>query len=277
MTTLLARSCPAPPVGTNRQPQTHFWDFPLLLLRPPYERAGGRFYATGRPYVPEVPGTILAIRLDRPCVDAHAVERLSHELSLRAPTCAVVVLLRMSPEDALLTAVRLAPLRIRAVVPEAEPLRPLLSPRLTDAAAMPAAARAWLQDHQVRLNPNTAALVEGILAAAQEHPSLGSLLAELRVPLSSARFRMRKKGLPSPSRWFQTARALHAALILQASPETSTAAIAHRLGFADHSALAHLLRRTFGIRSCAIRDTLGWEWLLERWVSRWRSEPPAHQ
>lgn len=241
---------------------------PVVVLRPGYERAGGPVLLTGRAPVAEPPGTILALRLDRPCVDPHAVEQLTQEISLRAPTCPVVVLLRMSPEDALLTAVRLASLRIRAVVPEVEPLRPLLVPLLTDPAALPRGAVAWLQDRGIRLSPNTAALVEGILAGAPAHATLGSLLDQLHVPISSARFRMRKKGLPAPGRWFQAGRALHAALLLQANPEASTATIAQRLGFADHSALAHLLRRTFRVRARMIRQTLGWEWLLHRWLTR---------
>jgi hypothetical protein len=44
------------------------------------------------------------------------------------------------------------------------------------------------------------------------------------------------------------------------------ATVARRLRFADHSALAHLLRRSLGVTSQEIRGTLGWEWLLDRWL-----------
>lgn len=241
---------------------------PVLLLRPPYESADGPVVLAASPAALAAPGTILAIRLDRPGTDPHAVEALALELSRRAPACPVVVLLRMPADEALHAAVRLAPLRIRAVVPEAEPLRALLAPRLTDPTGLPASVVVWLRERGLRLNPPTAALLEQMFAAAPAHPTLAHLLDELRVPLSSARFRMRKKRLPSPSRWFQVARALHAAMLLQAHPEASTEAIAHRVGFADHSALAHLLRRSFSAHASAIRETLGWEWLLHRWLSR---------
>src|SRR5690606_16863514 len=83
----------------------------------------------------------------------------------------------------------------------------------------------------------------------------------------------RKRGLPSPSRWFQVARALHAALRIQARPDASMTAIALEMGFADHSALAHLLRRCLGVQAGMIRGTLGWEWLLQRWCISQRILP----
>lgn len=41
---------------------------------------------------------------------------------------------------------------------------------------------------------------------------------------------------------------------------------ARAMGFADHSALVHLLRRAFGVTTGPIRNTLGWEWLSDRWL-----------
>jgi hypothetical protein len=42
-----------------------------------------------------------------------------------------------------------------------------------------------------------------------------------------------------------------------------------RLGYSDHSALSHQLRRLFGMRTEVIRRNLGWEWLLDAWLVRW--------
>ena len=58
-----------------------------------------------------------------------------------------------------------------------------------------------------------------IVARAPRHDNLTALLSAIGVPETSARFRMHKKRLPPPSRWFQVARALHGALRIQAAGE----------------------------------------------------------
>jgi AraC-like DNA-binding protein len=39
------------------------------------------------------------------------------------------------------------------------------------------------------------------------------------------------------------------------------------LGYSDHSALSHQLRRLFGMSASQVRGLLGWEWLLDRWLA----------
>lgn len=249
---------------------------PALLLRPPYQRpeplAAVRDVAT----LERTPGAVLAVAVCRPTTDPHAVEAAARELSWRVPWCPVVVLLRMPPEEALETAARLSPLPIRAVVPETASLAPLLRASLTDPSRLPEEVVAWLRRRAVPLNPNTAELIQSILALAPAHPSVASLLERCHIPTTTARFRLHKKSLPPPSRWFHAARALHAALYLQAHPDAPAQAAAYRLGLADHSALVHLLQRTFRTGVRQIRGTLGWEWLLHRWMTQPRTRrPPA--
>jgi AraC-like DNA-binding protein len=178
----------------------------------------------------------------------------------------VVVLLKMEPDDAVLTATRLAPLRLRAVVSLGPGMQAILRDVLTDPITLARDVVDWLQLRPIRLNPNQAHLLDRIFAAAPHHADLTTLLEHFRIPQSSARFRLRKRGLPSPNRWFQVARAIHAALRLQARPDQGVATIARQLGFADHSALAHLLRRSINVTANEVRGTLGWEWLLDRWL-----------
>ena len=182
----------------------------------------------------------------------------------------------MPPEEALETAARLSPLPIRAVVPETASLAALLRASLTDPSRMPEDGVAWLRRRAVPLNPNTAELLQSLLTLAPAYPSVASLLERCHVPTTTARFRLHKKSLPPPSRWFHAARALHAALYLQAHPDAPARAAAYRLGMAGHSALVHLLRRTFRTGVREIRGTLGWEWLLHRWMGQPRTRhPPA--
>ena len=54
---------------------------------------------------------------------------------------------------------------------------------------------------------------------------------------------------------------------VQAEPDTCLLRIAHEFGYADHSALSQLVYRSFRVRPGAVRGTLGWEWLMYRWIS----------
>jgi AraC-like DNA-binding protein len=239
---------------------------PVVVLRPPYDHRDLRpaLAGTGRDDV--TPGTIVGVHVSHPRIDAVAVGEIVRDLTRRWQSCPVVVFLEMSAEEAILVSARLSAARPRAVVGIGPEMPTVLRDVLTDPNRLGSEVVDWLHLRQIRLNPNQADLLEKIFASAAEHGELTSLLELYRIPQSSARFRLRKRGLPSPNRWFQVARAVHAALRLQARPEASVAAVAHQLGFVDHSALAHLLRRSLNLTANQIRGTLGWEWLLDRWL-----------
>jgi hypothetical protein len=214
----------------------------------------------------DVSGTIVGVQVHRPEIDIAALQVLIREQSQRSPFCPVVVLLQLPPEEGLVVASRLAPLRLRAVVPQGPLMGSILRDALTDRATLPRDVIAWLRLRSVRLNSHVADLLERLFTDAPAHATVASLLQTHRIPESTARFRLRKKSLPPPSQWFQLARALHAALRLQAEPDASMVVVARQMNFADHSALAHLLRRSLGVRAREIRSTWGWEWLLHRWL-----------
>lgn len=238
----------------------------VLALSPPYAMEDLRPIRSDLGVL-DAPGTLVCLAVDRPAVDVAPLRVLARDWSQRAPACPVIALLQVAPEAELGLANRLAPLGLRAVVSRGPRMRPMLRDALTDPAPVPRDVVEWLRLQGVRMNPNIAELVERIFALAPEHADLFRVLACCGIAQTTARFRMHKKGLPTPGRWFQAARALHAALRLQAEPEVPTTRLAHDMGFADHSALIHLLRRSFGLGSHEIRDTLGWEWLLHRWLT----------
>lgn len=252
------RSAPVPPALAG---------YPIFLLRPPYEQRDLQAALPNLSAAATVPGSVVGIQVHRPKLDLGVLRALVRDLSQRTPSCPVVVLLQMPAEEGVLVAARLAPLRLRAVVPLGESMSPILREALTDPTTLARNVVEWLRLRSVRLNPHQADLLEKLFAAAPEHTDVTSLLDHFRISQSTARFRLRKRGLASPSRWFQVARALHAALRLQARPDASTAAVAHQFEFADHSALAHLLRRSLGVQAREIRGTWGWEWLLDRWFT----------
>ena len=239
--------------------------YPIVLLRPPYGERDLRSALPDLATAAAQPGSLVGVQISRASVDPGALRALATDLSKRV-ACPVVMLLQMSPEDGVLVAARLAPMRFRAVAPLGPGMQAVLRDSLTDPSTLAQGVVDWLQLRSIRLNPNQADLIQSIFAAAPCHEDLTTLLDHHRIPQSSARFGLKKRRLPSPTRWFVLARAIHAALRLQARPDQSVASVARQLGFADHSALAHLLRRSLDVTANEIRGTLGWEWLLERWL-----------
>lgn len=251
----------------SRPPSTHPADFPVVLLTPPYGPTDMRAVMSDQGSV-NLPGAVLAVEVLQSRFELDPLRARIRQLSAHISTCPVVVLLRIPPEEGgLLAAARLAPHGLRAVVPHGPGMGSALREALTDPVALPQSVVAWLRLRSVRLNPNLSDLIERLVRAAPEYPDASRLLEACRIPQGTARWRLRKRGLPPPSRWFQGARALHAALRLQAQPEASTMEIARQIGFADHSALVHLFRRSFGTGATEVRRTLGWEWLLDRWFN----------
>jgi AraC-like DNA-binding protein len=64
---------------------------------------------------------------------------------------------------------------------------------------------------------------------------------------------------------------VYAALRLQAARREPLLTVAVECGYSDHSSLSRQSLRLFGVRPGAIRDTLGWEWLMDRWMRRSKS------
>ena len=99
-------------------------------------------------------------------------------------------------------------------------------------------------------------------------PDLARSLLEQPCSGGSRRAKLHALGLPSPVRWRQFSRTLRALLRLQMNSRLSVEAAALDSGFADHASLWRLTRALFGITPSALRGTLGWEWLADRWLQR---------
>ncbi|HEX6039377.1 MAG TPA: hypothetical protein VFZ20_15100, partial [Longimicrobium sp.] len=162
---------------------------------------------------------------------------------------------------------RAAHLRVRAVVAVHEPLADTLRPILTHPDDLGDDVLEWLALRGRPLAPAPAAIVRRVMGRADRREPLRELLEAMGESERTARHRMRVDGLPPPSAWHQVARALHAALRIQAQPDAALAPLALALGYADRSGLSWQLTRTFGVTPVAVRGTLGWEWLLDRWLA----------
>jgi hypothetical protein len=245
----------------------------IALLRPPYERIEHQTGWSSLDGRPSIPGLIAGVQIDRPLDDCVTLDETIRRLRHRCPATPVVLLLHVPPENGLFVAAHAARSGVRAVVWAGQPVGEALRRSLTADSALPDDVVEWLALCGLRLSPLVSTLIHQIVALAPSHDSLTDLLSAAGIPETSARFRMHKKRLPPPSRWYQAARALHAALRIQAEPRTCLMRLAHALGYADHSALSQLVYRAFGVRPGMIRGTLGWEWLMERWMRAQRISP----
>jgi len=240
--------------------------FPVLHLRPPY--TPGATVVMVREVDPNkiVPGSVLALHVTSRNADWDRCSAAIEGLRRRLPSVPVVLSLGPDIRDGLFLAARASRASVRAVVPGDAPLGESLRRPLTSTETLGPDVVEWLALFGVRLTPTVADLVSRIFSDAPYHAEVGSLLRSIGAAESSTRFRFRKKGLPAPSRWLQAARGIHAALRIQLDPGKSILSHACALGYADHSALCHQMKRMFGTTPAAVRETLGWEWLLERWV-----------
>lgn len=236
-----------------------------FLLRPPYRKPEYHPTIDALERQPCSPGTLSGIRI-RSGAEWSAVQPLVREVRLRLPATAVVLLLPAGAPLDLMLGARAARSGVRAILLENDSMQQSLRKVLTCPDSLAEDVVDWLALLRLRLTPTVANLLREIFAHASEHPDLTTLLSRLGMAESSARFRLHKRLLPTPSRWFQVARAIHCALRVQQEPRTSLLRIAHEFGYADHSALSQLIFRAFQVRPGSVRGTLGWEWLMHRWI-----------
>lgn len=240
---------------------------PLYCAFPPYERE--RLITSGIPR--ELPtGAVLILDVAPVPRDTTGLDDALRRVRASTPSTPVVLRTAADIDDLLRLATLGVTLPTQGVILRGQALPGALRGQLTRPRNLPEEVTSWLAMKGVRMAPALTDLIRQIFARATRHSEISSLCREIGAVESSARFRCSKKRLPPPSRWLQAARALHACLRLQAHPDRALLPLALELGYADHSALSHQLRRTFQVRPGEVRRTLGWEWLLDRWFDRAR-------
>jgi AraC-like DNA-binding protein len=211
-------------------------------------------------------GAILVLDAD-PDADAGRLPEAVAAARRTFTSAPVVVRVPAWTPEAIRLAQRAVRLRVRAVLCEGEPLEAALRPILTRPDDLADDVVEWVSLRGC-LDPVVAVLARQIVSEAERSAELRGVLAPLGEAERTARHRFRSRGLPPPSAWHQMARALRAALRVQAEPGARLSLLALDLGFSDHSGFSRQLTRTFGVTPAGVRGTLGWEWLVERWLHR---------
>jgi AraC-like DNA-binding protein len=186
----------------------------------------------------------------------------------RFPTAPAILRVPEVTVDTVRLAQRAVRLRVRAVVSASKPLGEVLRPVLTQPDDLGDDLAEWMALRGRPLPPMVADVVRHLVGQAHRFAQLTDLLARLGQPERTTRQRFQGSRLPPPSAWHQMARALHCAFRIQAQPDARLAMLALELGYSDPSGLTRHLTRTFGLTPRAVRGTLGWEWLVDRWLRR---------
>jgi AraC-like DNA-binding protein len=240
----------------------------VFRLAPPYQV----FEAVPDPaeLAPEVlpDASVLAVHLPAPQETWSEAARLVPRLRARFPAAPVVLRVGRGGDQAADWARRAGGIHVRAVLLDDEPPFPRLRRVLTDATDLPDQIERWLPVRLPGLPPAVAHLIGGIVRGAPGCAEVGELLAGLGHAERTARTWFRRAGVPGPGKWLAAAHAVRAALRLQAEEGAPLLALAVECGYSDHSSLSRQSLRLFGLRPGAIRGTLGWEWLLDRWLRR---------
>jgi AraC-like DNA-binding protein len=190
-------------------------------------------------------------------------------LRTQCPAAPVVVRLgQLGAADPTAVARRAAALRVRAVLYDGEPPRETLQPALTDPASLTEGLEEWLALRGVASPQAPMRVIGEIFRRAPTHAKLRGLLRGLGCPERTVRSWFERAGLPGPGSWLAAAHATYAALRLQRERQKPLLAIAVECGYSDHSSLSRQAMRLFGARPGEIRQTLGWEGLLDRWLGR---------
>lgn len=242
---------------------------PVFVLPPPYDR----FETVRDPGalsprdLPEA--SLLAVGVSAPRAEWSLVSELVPRLRSRFPAAPVVLRVRRRAGLEDLDWVRRAgTLRVRAVLFEGEPTRVRLQRALTEPLDLPGELEEWLILRDPSLPPGVAHLVREIVRLAPAYAEVGDLLASVGRAERTVRTWFHHAGIPGPGKWLAAAHAIHAALQLQRDRRAPLLTVAVESGYSDHSSLSRQSLRLFGVRPGAIRETLGWEWLMDRWLGR---------
>lgn len=239
---------------------------PLMLLEPPYDRAV-RVERLPASAADTPPGCLLAVRAleAAPAADLGSAIR---PLRARCPWLPVIVSIRLPSAEATRAAAIAVRLGARGILFDGEPIYPTLLPLMTDPSTLAEDVLEWLQLCGLRMSPALQHAVREIFSSPVRHSRLERLFNAGSQSPRSVRARFRKRGLSSPRHWFAAARALRIALAVQGTRTPDLLRLALDLGFSDQSGLSQQVHRAFGLRPGNLRGTLGWEWLMARFLAR---------
>lgn len=117
----------------------------------------------------------------------------------------------------------------------------------------------------LQVDLDTRRLVRRTAELSEEITTISALARGVYMSRRALGRRFLKAGLPVPSHLLHFCRTLRAAVRLQSTGESVSAA-AGALGYPDGFSLSNQMHRLTGVRPSEARNHLGWEWLVEAWL-----------
>lgn len=117
----------------------------------------------------------------------------------------------------------------------------------------------------IRTDMETRRIIRRIVELSDTIRTLSGLARGVYLSRRALGRRFRDRGLPVPSHWLQFCRILRASIRLQNS-DSSLHDVSRSLGYPDGFTLSNQMDRVVGIRPSAVRERLGWEWIVESWL-----------
>jgi hypothetical protein len=81
--------------------------------------------------------------------------------------------------------------------------------------------------------------------------------------------------VPSPRRWMELVRVIHAVQALQAHPEASVESALATAGFHNVRRARELVKRICGTSPATVRHLIGWYWIVENWCQAFWEAPAS--
>jgi AraC-like DNA-binding protein len=211
------------------------------------------------------PGAVLIASGPHPSEPWTDVAALVTQLRSRFPAAPVVIRLELPWDQDPSARQHALDTGARGVVDDAGSPRAALRAVLTDQTHLAEQMLEWVVLRCPELRSPVMDVIREILARSAEFGEVGPLLETMGHAERTARTWFLRAGVPGPGKWLAVSHAIRAALRLQAEEGASLLSLAVECGYSDHSSLSRQSLRLFGVRPGAIRRTLGWEWLMDRW------------
>ena len=129
----------------------------------------------------------------------------------------------------------------------------------------PRTITSYLWRHKLVTNQRVRADIARIFELAPRVGSVNRLCHDLYMSRRTLGRHFEACSLPVPSHWLQFARLLHVVLRSQAE-RLAIFKIALSMGYPDGFTLSNQLKRMTGFRPSEIRNYVGFEWLVDRWL-----------
>lgn len=271
------RSLPAPPRFRPASDARRTLGASLDFLEPPYDAYRPAVLLAGTSSLAGQTNLILAVRLtgapQAGVVVAHALARLA----VLAPTVPRIVRLEPGTDARMLShAFHLGRLHAHALIVDGQHPLDALRPMLTDHSMVASMTTEWLGSRMRTLPQDVRVELAERIAAKRPADEKADEKADEEAReddcaygiVSAWRAKLRRLRIPPPVQWTCLARAIRAAVLIQAAPQRRIADVAFELGFEEQSSLNALISRSFGLRPAELRGTLGVCWLMDRWAVR---------